>query len=41
MDEGSSARAAQYITEQGHDKAYALKGGWKAWKNAKYPTSKK
>jgi len=27
--------------EQGYTKVYALKGGWKEWSKAKYPTEKK
>jgi len=27
--------------EMGHTKVYALKGGWKEWSKANYPTEKK
>jgi len=27
--------------DKGHTKVYALKGGWKEWEAAKFPTEKK
>jgi rhodanese-related sulfurtransferase len=32
---------AQNLLEMGYTKVYALKGGWKEWLNADYPTEKK
>jgi rhodanese-related sulfurtransferase len=39
--EGTSARVAQKLMEMGHTKVYALKGGWREWFKANYPTEKK
>jgi rhodanese-related sulfurtransferase len=32
---------AQKLMEMGYTKVYALKGGWREWLNADYPTEKK
>jgi rhodanese-related sulfurtransferase len=32
---------AQKLMEMGYTKVYALKGGWREWSEAKYPTEKK
>jgi rhodanese-related sulfurtransferase len=32
---------AQELIEMGFTKVYALKGGWREWIKAKYPTEKK
>jgi 3-mercaptopyruvate sulfurtransferase SseA len=32
---------AQKLMALGYNKVYALKGGWKEWSKAKYPTEKK
>jgi 3-mercaptopyruvate sulfurtransferase SseA len=32
---------AQELIDMGFPKVFALKGGWKAWVNSKYPTEKK
>jgi rhodanese-related sulfurtransferase len=32
---------AQKLMDMGYTKIYALKGGWKEWLNAGYPTEKK
>jgi 3-mercaptopyruvate sulfurtransferase SseA len=37
----TSARVAQKLMEMGHTKVYALKGGWREWFKANYPTEKK
>ena len=39
--EASSVRAAQEFMKAGYPNVYALKGGWKAWIKADYPTEKK
>jgi rhodanese-related sulfurtransferase len=32
---------AQKLMDTGYTKVYALKGGWREWVNAGYPTEKK
>jgi rhodanese-related sulfurtransferase len=32
---------AQKLIEMGYTKVFALKGGWKEWSKADYPTEKK
>jgi 3-mercaptopyruvate sulfurtransferase SseA len=32
---------AQKLMGMGYSKVYALKGGWKEWSKANYPTEKK
>jgi rhodanese-related sulfurtransferase len=32
---------AQKFIDKGYDEAYALKGGWKEWSNAKFLTEPK
>ncbi len=41
MNEGTSARVALSLFGLGFKKVYALKGGWKEWENAHYPTEPK
>jgi len=40
-NEGTSARVAQEMMEMGFTAVEVLKGGWKAWEAAKYPTEPK
>jgi rhodanese-related sulfurtransferase len=32
---------ALQLMDKGYTKVYALKGGWKEWEKAKFPTEKK
>ena len=40
-NEETSARVAQELMTTGFKKAYALKGGWHDWVEAKFPTEEK
>jgi rhodanese-related sulfurtransferase len=40
-DEGTSARVAQELLDNGFAKVYALKGGWNEWVRANFPTEPK
>jgi len=39
--DATSVRVAQEFMKAGYTKIYVLKGGWKAWVKADYPTEKK
>lgn len=41
MNEATSASLALKFTANGYTKVYALKGGWKEWEKAGYPTQAK
>jgi rhodanese-related sulfurtransferase len=41
MNEATSAGQARKFMNNGYAKVYALKGGWKEWVNAGYPTEPK
>jgi rhodanese-related sulfurtransferase len=40
-DEATSAGLARKFIEKGYSRSYALKGGWKEWEKAGYPTEPK
>jgi rhodanese-related sulfurtransferase len=41
MNEATSAGLARKFIGNGYTKVYALKGGWKEWQAAGYPTEPK
>jgi rhodanese-related sulfurtransferase len=41
MNEGTSASLALKFMGNGYTKVFALKGGWKEWSAANYPTEPK
>ncbi len=40
-NEATSANVAQELRIRGYEKAYALRGGWNEWRDAKYPVQNK
>jgi len=41
VNEATSARVAQELLEMGFPQVMALKGGWREWEKAGYPTEPK
>lgn len=40
-NERTSTRVARYLIKKGHSNVFVLKGGWRVWQKAGYPTEKK